>query len=639
MSTEVHRVLVYISDRDHYDAYEFATPDGSQRVSLSLEGNLCPRERRWFNRDILDISFHGGWGDSAKKVDATLVHSPTRESAYIPGVLMLEGGRTYGKNASGGRSLYRCVPDDRRLPCFLVPYDPQKKKKKFVNKYVLFRFALWSEKEDVPRGQLVETLGEVDSLEAYYSYQMYRRSLYVDMKELYSRATAALQTSEEMKDGPAVWKRKYPFLEDSGTSAFTMDGPNTVDYDDALSVSREDEESGHTYVSVFVANVVFPLDQYGLWTAMTRRVATVYLPDKRRPMLPSHLTEQRLSLTAGKPRMCLEFRFRISEEETAPSIVDVEMRTSIVTVSKNYIFDEPALLASPSYKELLQITARMDRHIHQSQDVVAFWMIRTNEWVARRFVHFYGRGIIRGAPCTPRHGSFPAAQEWERLDEDSRRVVMGWSYSSGKYMCVDTTTTTMASQPGREDPSEGECAHEMLRVEHYAHATSPIRRLVDLLNQIVLLWDWVSPAAHEFFEDWTREITYINLTMRAIKRVETDCEVLRRCAADPGICEKEYHGVLFDAASGGEISRSGAKENGERPECRESQVSTGVQSCMVYLPLLRLLTRISVPNTFFKDSRSDPNGVRQGQFRVFYFSDRDTLIRKVRVAIVSLEDS
>ena len=38
----------------------------------------------------------------------------------IPGVLVLNGNKTYGKIKK--RFLYKCIPDDRRIPEFLIPY-------------------------------------------------------------------------------------------------------------------------------------------------------------------------------------------------------------------------------------------------------------------------------------------------------------------------------------------------------------------------------------------------------------------------------------------------------------------------------------------------------------------------------------
>ena len=50
-----------------------------------------------------------------------LLHSSARSMEVIPGVLVLEGNKTYGKRNK--KYYYKCIPDDKRLPIFLVAYS------------------------------------------------------------------------------------------------------------------------------------------------------------------------------------------------------------------------------------------------------------------------------------------------------------------------------------------------------------------------------------------------------------------------------------------------------------------------------------------------------------------------------------
>ena len=68
-----------------------------------------------------------------------ITHSPTRNIGSIPGILVLNGGKTYGHDKK--RLLYKCIPDDRRIPTFLVPYQVKNNfTKKNNNLYVLFHY-------------------------------------------------------------------------------------------------------------------------------------------------------------------------------------------------------------------------------------------------------------------------------------------------------------------------------------------------------------------------------------------------------------------------------------------------------------------------------------------------------------------
>ena len=144
-----------------------------------------------------------------------------------------------------------------------------------------------------------------------------------------------------------------------------------------------------------------------------------------------------------------------------------------------------------------------------------------------------------------------------------------------------------------------------MKLAHYTHITSPIRRLVDLLNQLAFL-SHISPLsdqAQQFLEQWIHRLPYINTAMRSIRKIQTDCELLHRCSIDPHILQTQYKGTLFD-----KISKN-----------------DGGFVYMVYLEGLRLLTR-------FK-SYEDYENLSQHPFQLFLFTDEHSLKKKIRVQI------
>lgn len=94
---------------------------------------------------------------------------------------------------------------------------------------------------------------------------------------------------------------------------FTIDGPMTKDYDDALSLRPV--ENG-IEVGIHIADaaaVVFPdspLDQEAL-----ERVNSLYLPDTRIPMLPTMLSEDVCSLRQGEERLAVSLLVRFDEDD------------------------------------------------------------------------------------------------------------------------------------------------------------------------------------------------------------------------------------------------------------------------------------------------------------------------------------
>jgi hypothetical protein len=150
--------------------------------------------------------------------------------------------------------------------------------------------------------------------------------------------------------------------------------------------------------------------------------------------------------------------------------------------------------------------------------------------------------------------------------------------------------------------------HELLDVDAYIHITSPIRRLVDLLNMIkfqsTLGVIQLSEHSSNFYDKWLNEIDYINTTMRSIRKVQCDCSLLDLCNNSPEVMEKEYVGYLFD-----KIYRN-----------------DGLYQYIVFLPELKLSSRITLRETVDNFSSK--------KFKLYLFNDEEKFKRKIRLHIL-----
>ena len=94
-----------------------------------------------------------------------ILHSSVRSMPSIPGILVLKNNKTYGKYKD--KYLYKCIPDDKRIPEFLVPYAVKLGFSKNIdNKYIVFKYDNWDSKH--PQGTIVNVLGDVDILANYF---------------------------------------------------------------------------------------------------------------------------------------------------------------------------------------------------------------------------------------------------------------------------------------------------------------------------------------------------------------------------------------------------------------------------------------------------------------------------------------
>ena len=138
---------------------------------FSKETNINPFVERLFHGDIVD--------DKGK----VLTPSPIRTEKNIPCILDFKGS-TYGR--AKDKLLYRCIPDDKTIPQFVVPYE--QKQVGFVkhktNKYVLIQFKSWSKGEKHPTGSLTNTIGDTNNHYALGEYQLYCKNLVISLKHL-----------------------------------------------------------------------------------------------------------------------------------------------------------------------------------------------------------------------------------------------------------------------------------------------------------------------------------------------------------------------------------------------------------------------------------------------------------------------
>ena len=111
----------------NYDKFTFV--DVKTMNQIDTVNNINPLQEKLFNYDIVTV-------DNNK---CSLLHSTVKSSIYIPGVLVLKNNRKFGKYKQ--KFLYKCIPDDKRLPIFLIPYHIKNNfNKNYVNKYVIFKF-------------------------------------------------------------------------------------------------------------------------------------------------------------------------------------------------------------------------------------------------------------------------------------------------------------------------------------------------------------------------------------------------------------------------------------------------------------------------------------------------------------------
>lgn len=573
--TETYKL--YVNDRN-YTTWNVFETSNYQNVNIEIN----PIESKLFSNDVFQKN-----DDST----ITILHSSIRCGPPMPGVLILDGNKTYGRK--NGRLLYKCIPDDIRLPHFLVPYEIKNIgfSKVYINLYVTFSYTDWNEKH--PHGLLSQVIGSVDVLDNFYEYQLYCKSLNASIQKFHKDTTKALQSKSHDQFIENI-KEKFPNLLDRTSkdwNIFTIDPHKSLDFDDGYSIKVLDAESNKYQISIYIANVTLWLDILNLWDSFSQRISTIYLPDRKRPMLPTILSDCLCSLQENHSRIAFVMDVFVEDNK----IIRTEYSNCIIRVNKNYVYEQKELLLNPDYLLLLEITKNMSKNykyinnVRNSHEMVCYLMILMNYHCAKEMI-VHKSGIFRST-IMKREIEIP-----DYVPEEVSKFIKIWNSACGQYI------------DGAVILNNDNIRHEMLELEAYIHITSPIRRLVDLLNIIKLQQKLniidLSENANKFYEKWLNDLEYINITMRSIRKVQIDCSLLDLCANHPNIMEKEYDGFLFD-----KLNRN-----------------DGLYQFMVYLPELKLSSRITLRDNF--------DNFQNKKFKLFLFNDEETFKKKIRLHLL-----
>jgi exoribonuclease R len=558
------------------DSGTLATVQMADFLSAIGRTSFDPYAEKIFNQDIVGVGEKGG---------VVVVASLLRNQKTISGVLVLE--KNIGHGRLGKRVLYKCVPDDRRLPTFLVPYslDVGGFAKKWVNKYVAFKFKEWVGEK--PVGELVVTIGDVNVLENFYEYQLYCKNLNASIQDFVAETKNRFQ--DKSHDAYIESISATYGVEDRTLwpGIYSIDPVGSKDFDDAFGLSASAVD-GCVRLSVYISNVALWMDGLRLWSSFSQRISTIYLPDRKRPMLPSVLSDVLCSLLEGKVRFAFVMEMDVCEE-TGEIVGDVMFKNVSIKVERNFRYDEPDLEANSVYQRALRLVKNMSpkEDVGDSHDFVAYLMVLMNYKCAVRFAE-RKNGIYRSFKF--KSGlDFPVT-----LPKDVLLNLKLWHSNGSSYIKYD-----------------GEKVHHMLKFNEYVHITSPIRRLVDLLN-IIQMMDNEGLVAmtgdmRTFYERWTSDesLAYVNQSMRAIRRVQNDCALLAMCTTKPDVMDKEYEGFVFEAM--------------ERND--------GLWMYVVYVPELKLSSK------FIHYVKMDMYS--QHKFKIYLFEDNDALKKKIRMEKVS----
>ncbi|MBW2506912.1 MAG: RNB domain-containing ribonuclease [Deltaproteobacteria bacterium] len=272
-----------------------------------------------------------------------------------------------------------------------------------------------------------------------------------------------------------------------GLPVFTIDGPATRDFDDALHIEKQDD---NFLVGIHISDVGLSVKQGSiLFEEALQRGTSIYFPEKPLPMLPPPLSEDKLSLLKGQERPALSFLVLLSPKaevlkfEVVHSVVAVKQQLTYqeadslvrldrkmaalaalsVLLRQNRVNKGALLLPVPE----LNISIRDNESIEISRSAVdtpskiliAEFMILANTLGAQYVAEREAPGLFRSQPE-------PRQRIIDGFEADITKVIQ-----QRKRLSPMSLLTTPKSHSG-------------VGVPQYTTVTSPIRRLLDLIMQL-----------------------------------------------------------------------------------------------------------------------------------------------------------
>jgi exoribonuclease R len=339
------------------------------------------------------------------------------------GILQTTGAK-YGFT-SKGNAIYLCKPLDEMYPPF---YIGSKIVDNLKNKLITFKFDSWPDNSEFPKGTFIDLLGDCGIYEAEKKASFLKANGYKWGKII---------------PNIIVPKKEVPLL---NGFTFNIDPEGCKDIDDCFTLL----ENG---LAISIANVAKWVE-YNPWMKYAEYMGTSLYENGVcvKPMFPPILSENLMSLVKDKERQALSLIIEFNEEDN----FSCKFKETLVKVDESYTYDNfPSNKVLSDYVYKLTGLRTTDNH-----KIVELLMLFYNT-IAGKALKEKGVGLLR-------------KQKGINLDRASLFETFSDTYM---YLCYESASYCL--------PSE-DTTHAMLNIKSYAHASSPIRRYVDIINQMAL---------------------------------------------------------------------------------------------------------------------------------------------------------
>ncbi len=399
-------------------------------------------------------------GDFVEWDAATQRCNLIRRTAHPPlaGILDLKSKTIHGMT-SRHVPLYLFYPHDTSYPPFRVGCST---KDRSQNLLITATFEEWPQSQQFPRANLLQTLGPVGDLAAETA------AAYATASPHW-RKPSSLPPIHPLTASPEPTRKT---LDPDRYYTINIDPQGCKDIDDVLSFRLYDPrpETWEIIIGISDVDAYMASAPETLKSAVALNSQTLYTPagEAIKPMFPPHLSEDLFTLSTGTAKPVVGLRILWTPSRLSLNVLGFGLYT--VTNTETFTYESVAgaeLTTNPDTTRLPlhilpSLTAHLGGNQFDSHDWVAELMKLYNKEAAKVLLA-KGTGVLRAHSGADKD----ALAAVQLLPSAAQRL----AFTAASYCAPgpDATHASIGTAPA-----------------HYCHATSPIRRYADLLNQAAL---------------------------------------------------------------------------------------------------------------------------------------------------------
>lgn len=381
-------------------------------------------------------------GDIVEFNNGKIVRIQNMSPEYIVGELELFSKYSFKPNKKN-TPCYIFRPLDKKYPKFLV--NSTLKRNCTKNVLVTIQIHNWEKNSKFPHGIIIKNLGQINDKKAIQESLLLKKFLGVKTIKCNFR-DIPLQFEQICRD--------YSGRELLNGDIISIDPDGCRDIDDAFSIKPK---NGIITVDIHISDVYYLLTKLNIFDKV-ENVTSIYLDSYIKGMLPDIISSNIGSLLEKNKRFMLSIEITYNSENK--SIVNTRLRKTFGMVRKNYTYDNYPKKYNKYFEcvsEIYRLITHQVMEVNDSHKFIEALMIVYNTI----FSHITSEKPIQ----IYRIQQYNYDKKYTNKCDKSLQHFMDLIQSNSAQYSTE------------------KAGHSTLEISNYTHATSPLRRIVDLMNQ------------------------------------------------------------------------------------------------------------------------------------------------------------